>query len=72
MVLTVTGTIAGIVALYHRGSFDPRLTQALALARHGDDERALELTRSYLAEHPDDSDAHVIAFLARWGCLRSP
>ncbi|MGE5185102.1 MAG: tetratricopeptide repeat protein [Acidobacteriota bacterium] len=66
MALTVIGTIAGVIALYHHPRVDPRLAEAFALAQRGDEDRALQLARAHLADHPDDPDALVIAFLADW------
>ena len=66
VVLTVLGTVAGVIALVHRRHVDPRLESAFVLAQRGENDKALRVITAYLAEHKDDPDALTIAFLADW------
>jgi tetratricopeptide (TPR) repeat protein len=65
-VLLIAGTVAGVVALVHRGHVDPRVEKSFALAQRGENEKALQILQAYLVEHPGDIDAWTINYLAGW------
>jgi serine/threonine protein kinase len=55
-------------ALWLRGgdAQDPRLATAFTLAQRGENEKALGVIAEYIAEHPDDSGARTLQYLASW------
>lgn len=58
----------GVVASQWMGrpSVDPRARELFALAQRGEHEKATLLLEAYVASHPDDPDARLMALLSRW------